>query len=160
MTSATRAAVDRGVVLEGADRTAAADPTVTLASEPEQRTSVTQRPHGLFVGPIDRIYQRLLARTPVAQIHLRPSDADQRAPTDGAQPSGKLIAQALAQSTLERPANRPPARANWERQVGPIAKPPSSTTPSRARRTCTAIRVCWRSATPSKPAARRSKAAR
>lgn len=80
-----------------------------------------EQPHSLLVGPIDRIDRRLLGRTPVEQITLRPTDADERPPAGG-RPQLGLVAQALAQT--ETPANRPTDRAAWERQVGPIAKPP------------------------------------
>ena len=90
-----------------------------------------QRPHSLLVGPLDRIDRRLLARTPVERIHLRPTDSDEL-PTAGGGPQLALVAQALAQTGLAAPANRPTDRANWERQVGPVAQPPEGVVPRLA----------------------------
>ena len=72
-----------------------------------------------------------MPRTPVPRIHLRPTDVDER-PTAGGGSQLALVAEALAPPSRQASANRPTDRASWERQVGPLAKPPEGVLPRLA----------------------------
>jgi cellulose synthase operon protein B len=85
--------------------------------------------HSLFVGPLEQMDRRLLARTPVEQIHLRPSDAEQRAGAGLGVGLQAALNQPLAAQAMGEAApgtgSRLADRATWEREVGPSAAAPA-----------------------------------
>jgi hypothetical protein len=88
-----------------------------------------QGAHALYIGPVNAIDQRILARTPLRKIHLRPSEDTRPAVLAEAAPAGGAggtndgvpgdgIAPAFATGWSEISD-----RAAWERQIGRQVQP-------------------------------------